>query len=109
MGDARRGPAPSPAMKERTMSTAARVGWVAVFALLSWSCTHRSVAPASLLPPPVVQPDGTQSLEDLDRALSSGGPALVATVHRSERTADKSAAVKVIVPGVGLVDPQLVG
>jgi hypothetical protein len=56
-----------------------------------------------------MQPDGTQSLEDLDRALRSGEPALVAIVQRSERSSDKSALVKVTVAGIGLVDPYLVG
>ena len=54
-------------------------------------------------------PEGQQSLEDLGRTLDAGGPALVATVDRSERFSDKSAEVRVTVAGIGLIDPHLSG
>jgi len=85
------------------------VGWVCLFGVLASACVRQATPPRSAPPPPPPLPEGQQSLEDLDRTLSSGGPALVASVQRAERTSERWADVKVTVAGIGLVDPQMVG
>src|SRR5579871_1299997 len=96
-------------MIRREIETAAGTVAACLCLCLTFGCVSRRPVPAApATPPPVAASDGTQSLEDLDRALRSGNPALVATIERSDRTTDKSATVKVVVSGLGLVDPQLV-
>jgi|SRR5882724_7556015 len=92
------------------MLRAARVGWACLFSIVISGCVQqRAPRPSVPTPPPAALPEGQQSLEDLDRALRNGGPALVASLERSAHTGQKWAAVKVTVAGIGLVDPQMVG
>jgi hypothetical protein len=85
---------------------------VCLLSVVAAACVPRRPAPTPELsfappaPPPV---EGEQSIADLDRSLRSGGPALMATLLRSERASDRSAGVKVTVAGIGLVDPAVAG